>query len=57
MGTYLTEAASAYKGSFWLRPNVKWDFNRYVYAQLGLKTFAGAAADWVEYGIGIRLGD
>jgi hypothetical protein len=57
MGTYLTQAGSEYKGSFWLRPNIKWDFSRYVYAQLGLKTFAGAAADWVEYGIGIRLGD
>jgi hypothetical protein len=57
-GVYLSDAARDYKDSnVWLRPNVKWDFSKYVYAQVGLKTFNGAAADWVEYGIGIRLGD
>ena len=58
MGIYLSDAARYYKNSnVWLRPNIKYDFSKYVYAQIGLKTFNGAAADWVEYGIGIRLGD
>ncbi len=58
MGIYLSDAARYYKSSnVWLRPNIKYDFSKYVYAQIGLKTFNGAAADWVEYGIGIRLGD
>ncbi len=58
MGIYLSDAARYYTSSnVWLRPNIKYDFSKYIYAQIGLKTFNGAAADWVEYGIGIRLGD
>lgn len=53
MGTYLTDDRG--KGAFWLRPALKYDVTDHLYAQLGLKTFAGAAADWVEYGIGVRL--
>lgn len=56
LGVYLSDAARYYKSSnVWLRPNIKYDFGTHVYAQVGLKTFNGAAADWVEYGIGIRF--
>ena len=56
VGVYLSEAANEYKNSLlWLRPNIKYDFSDRFYAQLGLKTFDGAAADWVEYGIGFKL--
>jgi hypothetical protein len=55
-GVYLSEAARIYKDSnLWLRPNIKWDFSKHVYTQVGLKTFNGAAADWVEFGIGFRI--
>jgi hypothetical protein len=53
VGTYLSDDRG--KGAFWLRPAVKYDITDKLYAQVGLKTFAGAAADWVEYGIGVQL--
>lgn len=43
------------KGGFFMRPAAKWDFNDHIYAQVGLKTLNGGAADWVEYGIGFSF--
>ncbi len=52
VGVYLTDNFD--KGSFFLRPAVRYDLNNWAYAQFGLKTTNGAAADWLEFGIGIR---
>lgn len=55
IGTYLTDAGRTMKGSYFMRPNLKFDLSKRVYAQVGLKTLDGGAADWVEYGVGIKL--
>lgn len=52
-GTYLTDDRG--KGSFFLRPALQYQFSKKVYAQVGLKTLAGAAADWIEFGLGFKL--
>jgi len=43
------------KGAFFSRPALRYNFNKSVFAQLGLKTKDGFAADWVEYGVGVKL--
>lgn len=51
-GTYLTSNRG--KGSFFLRPALQYQFSKKFYAQVGLKTLAGAAADWIEFGVGFK---
>lgn len=41
------------KGGFFFRPAGKFDITDHLYAQVGLKTLNGGAADWVEFGIGV----
>lgn len=53
VGIYLGDSKG--KGAFFLRPALRYNFNKTVFAQLGLKTKDGAAADWVEYGVGVKL--
>jgi hypothetical protein len=53
-GTY-TRKGKEFKGNFFFRPAIKYDINKFLYAQLGLKTMAGPKADWVEYGLGVKL--
>lgn len=53
VGFYLTDSRN--KGAFYLRPALRYHFNQYIYAQIGLKTLDSATADWVEYGVGIQL--
>lgn len=55
VGTYLHDEAFDMKGNFFFRPALKYDINKRFFAQLGLKTQAGFKADWVEYGLGVRL--
>lgn len=43
------------KGGFFMRPAAKYDFGKRWFCQLGLKTRNGAAADWIELGVGVRL--
>lgn len=43
------------KGAFFMRPAGKLDISDRWFAQLGLKTRAGIAADWLEWGIGFRI--
>ena len=43
------------KGAFFMRPAVKYEFGKHWFCQLGLKTRNGAAADWIELGVGIKL--
>ena len=50
-GTYLTDRLG--KSDLFLRPAIRYDFAKWAYAQIGLKTI-GYAADWVEFGIGLR---
>jgi Lipid A 3-O-deacylase (PagL) len=51
-GTYLTNNRN--KGSFFLRPAFQYHITKKIYTQVGLKTLAGAAADWIEFGIGFK---
>lgn len=53
-GTY-TSKGRDFKGDYFFRTAIKYDINDFVFAQLGLKTMAGIKADWVEYGLGVRL--
>jgi hypothetical protein len=57
MGTYFNRRAFEYKGNFFLRPALKYEFNNRIFAQLGLKTLNGPRADWMEAGFGVRLTD
>lgn len=50
-GTYVTDNLG--KNALFLRPAIRYDINKWAFAQVGLKTI-GAAADWVEFGIGFR---
>lgn len=43
------------KGGFFFRPAAKFDIYEGLYAQVGLKTLNGGAADWVEFGVGYEL--
>ena len=50
-GTYITDRLG--KSDLFLRPAIRYDINKWAYAQVGLKTL-GFAADWVEFGLGFR---
>ncbi len=50
IGTYLTDDRG--KGNFFIRPAIQYDISKSFFAQLGLKTKNGAAADWIEIGVG-----
>lgn len=52
MGTYLSDDRG--KGRFFLRPAIQYSLSKNMFAQIGLKTSNGAAADWVEFGIGLK---
>lgn len=52
IGTYLGEDKN--KGSFFMRPALRYNFNKKAFVQVGLKTLAGGAADYIEYGIGFK---
>jgi hypothetical protein len=54
VGFYLFDTRG--KGVFYLRPALRYWISDMIFAQVGLKTKDGAAADWVEYGLGIHLG-
>ena len=54
VGFYLGDSRG--KGVFYLRPALRYNITKNFFAQVGLKTKDGAAADWVEYGLGIHLG-
>lgn len=50
IGTYLGDDKN--KGAFFMRPALRYKFDNKIFAQVGLKTLAGGAADYIEYGIG-----
>ncbi len=52
IGTYVGDDKG--KGGFFMRPALRYNISKLVFAQIGLKTLNGGAADYIEYGIGIR---
>ncbi len=55
LGYLVTEAGREMKSPFFTRPAIKFDFSKRVYAQVGLKSYRGTKADWVEFGLGVKL--
>ncbi len=51
LGFYLNENKT--KLPYYFRPALRYDINKWFYAQVGLKA-KGFAADWVEFGVGFR---
>jgi len=52
IGTYLGDDKD--KGAFFMRPSLRYNFNKRMFVQVGLKTRAGGSADYIEYGIGFK---
>ncbi|QCX00630.1 acyloxyacyl hydrolase [Aggregatimonas sangjinii] len=52
LGTYLTDDLG--KGAFFMRPAIRYNLNNTFFAQMGLKTLDGGAADYIEFGIGFK---
>lgn len=55
VGTYLDDKGREYKGNYFFRPALKYQCMDHLFVQLGLKTQNGFKADWIEFGLGIRL--
>ena len=55
VGTYLSKKGHDFKGSYFIRPALLFEFAKPVYFQLGLKTENGFIADWVEFGFGVKI--
>lgn len=53
VGIYLGDNKG--KGSYFMRPALRYRFNDVFFAQVGLKTTSGFTADWVEFGAGFKL--
>ncbi len=52
VGTYLSDNRG--KGSFFMRPALRYNITKFAFAQIGLKTLDRGAADYIEFGIGWR---
>ena len=50
VGTYISNDRG--KGGFFMRPALQYEISKGFFAQVGLKTKNGAAADWIEFGVG-----
>jgi len=50
IGSYLTDNKG--KGGFYMRPALQYEISKDFFAQIGLKTKNGGAADWIEFGLG-----
>jgi Lipid A 3-O-deacylase (PagL) len=50
LGTYLGDDRG--KDFLFIRPALQYEINKWMHAQVGLKTRNGAGADWIEFGIG-----
>lgn len=51
-GTYI--GSDNGKGSFFMRPGLRYHINDFLFTQVSLKTLDGGAADYIEYGIGFK---
>lgn len=54
LGVYVIRPVD-YKGDWYMRVSLKYQFNKKIHAQIGLKTLNGGAADWIEWGVGYKL--
>lgn len=52
VGTYIGDDKG--KGAFFLRPALRYNISKHIFAQIGLKTLDGGSADYIEYGIGVK---
>ncbi len=52
IGANITDSLD--KGALFMRPAIRYDLNKWAYAQVGLKTKNGATADWIDFGVGFR---
>jgi lipid A 3-O-deacylase PagL len=50
LGTYLGDDRG--KDFLFIRPALQYEINKWMHAQVGLKTRNGAGADWIEFGVG-----
>lgn len=55
IGTYLWKGTNV-KGNFFIRAGLKYDFNQHLFLNLSLKSQNGLKADYIELGLGFRLG-
>ena len=54
-GSYLNQTGFDYKGNFFLRFGIKYEFPKLFYAQVGFKTFDRPTSDFLELGMGIKF--
>ncbi|ASZ11543.1 acyloxyacyl hydrolase [Chitinophaga pendula] len=54
VGTYWFRRDN-YKGNVFMRIGLRYNTPTKTFVQIGLKTLNGAAADWIEWGIGYRI--
>jgi hypothetical protein len=52
---HLSSMGRTLKGNIFVRPAIRYEVNKRFFAQLGLKTYNGASADWVEAGFGYKI--
>ncbi|WP_299429902.1 acyloxyacyl hydrolase [uncultured Maribacter sp.] len=52
IGTYITDDLG--KGAYFMRPAIRYNINKTIFAQFGLKTLDGGAADYLEFGFGVK---
>jgi hypothetical protein len=52
---HLTSMGRSLKGTTFIRPALRYEFNKRLFGQVGLKTYNGASADWVEFGVGYKV--
>ena len=55
VGYHTSAAGRELKGALFFRPNIRFDFNDRLFAQIGLKTRNGGRADWIETGLGYKI--
>ncbi|MFS4491624.1 acyloxyacyl hydrolase [Maribacter sp. 2308TA10-17] len=52
LGTYITDDLG--KGAYFMRPAIRYNINKTLFAQFGLKTLDGGAADYLEFAFGFK---
>ena len=52
VGTYITDDLG--KGAYFMRPAIRYNINKTLFAQFGLKTLDGGAADYLEFAFGFK---
>lgn len=55
LGMHLSPIGRELKGKTFIRPAIRYEANKRLFLQLGLKTRNGSTADWVEFGVGYKL--